>query len=139
MLVPVACLSFEEIARSICAVDFEPLILGYEATGLIPSQIMQDCSYCMDFEITALELGGPCCDDGAEEPRSHAVVVSEVIKMLAAKSESFGYQWGVGDLNTGQDSSWRSRHCVKMQVSAYFPLATAVIVEAAQYEMRIFL
>ena len=59
-----------------------------------------------------MELGDLCCDDEAKEPCSHGVVVSEVIKMLAAESESFGNQRGVGYFNTGEDSSWKNCHGV---------------------------
>ena len=50
----------------------------------------------------ASELGSLVCDDEAEEPAPHAVIVSEVIEMLAAKKESFGYQWGAWDLDSGE-------------------------------------
>ena len=50
----------------------------------------------------------------AEEPTSHAMVVSEVIEMLTAKTESFGYQGGVGDLDSGENPSGKSCHHVDM-------------------------
>lgn len=40
--------------------------------------------------------------------------------MLAAKKESFGYQGSVGDLDSGEDSSWKSCHCVEMKRLARF-------------------
>ena len=91
VLVPVTCFSFKEVSCSIGAVDFEPLVLRHEIAVLGPAKVVQDRSYGMGFEITALELGDLCCDDEAEEPGSHAVIVTEVIEMLAAKSEGFGY------------------------------------------------
>ena len=95
---------------------------------------MQDRSYGMGFEVTALELRILCCDDEAEEPGSHAVIVSEVIEMLAAKSKGFGYQASIlvlllaiklllllafltGDLDASEDSSGEGCHCVEMKSS----------------------
>ena len=92
MLVPVTGFSFKEVSCSIGAVDFEPLVLGHEVAVQGPAKVVQDRSYGMGFEITALELGVLCRDDGAEEPGSHAVIVSEVIEMITAKSKGFGYQ-----------------------------------------------
>ena len=102
MLVPVTCFSFEEVSCGIGAVDFEPLVLRHEVAVLGPAKVMQDGGHGMGFEITALELGHPRRDDEAEEPGSHAVVVTEVIEMLAAKSEGFGYQGSIGDLDSGE-------------------------------------
>lgn len=59
--------------------DLEPFILAHEVASLGQTQVVQDCSYCMGFEVTALKLGGLGCDDEAEEPASHAMVLSEVI------------------------------------------------------------
>ena len=50
----------------------------------------------------------------AKEPTSHAMVVSEVIEMPTAKSESFGNQGGVGDLDSGENPSGKSCHHVDM-------------------------
>ena len=105
MLVPVACFSFEEVSCSIGAVDFEPLVLRHEVAVPGPAEVVQDRSYGMGFEITALELGDLCCDDEAEEPGSHAVIVTEVIEMLAAKSEGFGYQVSIRNFNSSKYSS----------------------------------
>lgn len=71
--------------------DFEALLLGHEIADLVPTQVVQDSSYCMGLEITALEPGCLCCNDKTEEPGPYAAVISEVTKMLAAKSESFVY------------------------------------------------
>ena len=48
-----------------------------------------------------------------EEPTSHAVVVGEVTEMLAAKIEGFGYQRGVGDLDSSEDSGWKICHDIE--------------------------
>ena len=118
VLVPVTCFSSEEVSCSIGAVDFEPLVLRHEVAVLGPAKVVQDRSYGVGFEITALKLGDLCCDDEAEEPGSHAVIVTEVIEMLAAKSEGFGYQASIGDLDSSEDSSGEGCHCVEMKRSA---------------------
>ena len=106
MLVPVARFSLEEIACGICTVDLEPLVRGRQVARLVPAQIVQDGSDGVGLAIAALELGGPVCDDEAEEPAPDAVIVSHVTEIFSAEEESFGYQWGVGDLDSGDDSSW---------------------------------
>ena len=84
VLVPIACFFSEEIARSVRTVYLEPLLRGRQVARLVPTQIMQDGSYCMGLAVTALELGSLVGDDGAEEPAPYAVIVSEVAEMLAA-------------------------------------------------------
>ena len=120
MLVPVTGFSFKEVSCSIGAVDFEPLVLRHEVAVPGPAKVVQDRSYGMGFEITALELGGLCRDDEAEEPGSHAVIVTEVIEMLTAKSEGFGYQVSIGDLDSSEDSSGERCHCVEIKGSRRF-------------------
>ena len=108
VFVPVACFFPEKIARSVRTVYLEPLLRGRQVASLVPPQIMQDGSYGVGLAITALELGSLVGDDGAEEPAPHAVIVSEVIEMLVAQKKSFGYQWSVGDSDSGENSSWES-------------------------------
>ena len=120
MLVPVRRFSFEKVSCSIRAIDFEPLVLSYEVAVEGPAQVVQDRSYGMGFEITALDFRGLCGDDEAEEPGSHAMIVTEVIEMLAAKSEGFGYQASIGDLDSSEDSSGEGCHCVEMMGSLGF-------------------
>lgn len=120
MLVPVTRFSFEEVSCSIGAVNFEPLVLRHEVAVPGPAKVVQDRGYGMGFEIAVLEVGGLCCDDEAEEPGSHAVIISKVIEILACKSEGFGYQASIGDLDSSEDSSGESCHCVEMRGSVRF-------------------
>ena len=120
MLVPVTRFSFEEVSCSIGAIDFEPLVPRHEVAVKGPAQVVQDRSYGMSFKITALDFWGLCGDDEAEEPGSHAVIVTEVIEMLAAKSEGFIYQASIGDLDSSEDSSGEGCHCVEMTGSLGF-------------------
>lgn len=52
--------------------------------------------------------------------------------MLAAKKESFGYQGSVGDLDSGEDSSWKSCHYVEMKRLLRFPVRRRNVIEAAE-------
>lgn len=78
----------------------------YEIADLVPTQVVQDNSYYISLEITTLEPKCLYYNDKTEEPGSYAAVISEVTKMLAAKSESFVYQLCVGDWDSSEDSNW---------------------------------
>ena len=60
------------------------------------------------------------------------MVVSDVIEMLTAKSESFGYQGGVGDLDSGKNPSGKSCHHVAIQASAWSSWVKEDVVEVVE-------
>lgn len=52
--------------------------------------------------------------------------------MLAAKSKSFRNQQGIGNVNSNEDSNWKSCHDVELQAFARFSSETEDAVEAAE-------
>jgi hypothetical protein len=63
----------------------------------------------MDFTITGDEIGIYICDDFAEQPTSHNVIVGKIIGVVSCVGDSFCDERAGGDDDPGDDLGWVER------------------------------